>query len=53
MTLLLLWEERDREYALAMDDPEYKAEMEQIMNEFDSADRETWAKIDEWGGQSE
>jgi metal-responsive CopG/Arc/MetJ family transcriptional regulator len=48
-----LWEERDREYALVMEDPDYQAEMDQLMKEFDSADRETWEKIDEWGGQAE
>jgi metal-responsive CopG/Arc/MetJ family transcriptional regulator len=48
-----LWEEREREYLAAMADPDCAAEMEQIMKEFESADRETWEKIDEWGGQTE
>ncbi len=37
----------DAAFRLVLDDEGYRNEAEQIMKEFDSADRETWAMIEE------
>lgn len=37
----------DAAFRLVLDDEDYRNEAERIMKEFDSADRETWAMIEE------
>ena len=48
-----LWAQRDAEYEAALSDPDYLAEMNQIMAEFASADREAAAMLYERYGQYE